>query len=47
MANSIINFDKSQDELKKIEFLMKKWNMRTRTKVLLKCVNKVYAQENV
>ncbi len=47
MANSIINFDKCPEELDKIESLMKKWNMKTRTKVLLKCLNKVYAQESV
>jgi len=37
----------SADELKKIEFLMKKWGLKTRSRTILKCLEKAFAQENI
>lgn len=43
VKTSIIDF--SQEQLDKVEFLMKKWDMKTRSKVLEKCLEKIYSLE--
>jgi len=39
--------DLSQEQLDEVETLMKKWELKTRSKAFEKCLEKIYALENV